>query len=86
MSVPRVQDMDLEVRERLQRWLAWYRRTRYQDRTDTEMAKALGISGAALSNILCGKRTMGLDVFIRLHRASGVPADLLLGTDPPGQK
>jgi transcriptional regulator with XRE-family HTH domain len=85
MPVPARENMDNETRQRFRRWLAWYRRTRYQDKTDQDLAKALGISGPILSTILSGKRTMGLDVFLKLQRVSGIPADVLIGTDPPGQ-
>jgi transcriptional regulator with XRE-family HTH domain len=84
--VPRKEDMDLVVRQRLRGWLLWYRRTRYQDATDADMAKALGLAGGTLSALLSGKRTPGLDVLVKLHRVANIPADLLLGSDPPAQR
>jgi transcriptional regulator with XRE-family HTH domain len=77
---------DQELRARLRRWLLWLRRTRYQDRTDADLAKALGIAPTTLAPILNGKRSPGLDVFARLHFKGGIPADLLLESDPPNAK
>lgn len=86
MFVPRTKDIDVDARARVRRWLLWYRRTRYQDRTDADLAKALGISATTLSPILSGKRAPGFDVFVKLHRVGGIPADLLLESDPPAAK
>jgi transcriptional regulator with XRE-family HTH domain len=75
--------MDMEARARIARWLRWYRRTRWQDATDADMAAALELSPGTLSALLSGKRTPGLDVFIKLHRIAGFSADLMLAVDPP---
>jgi transcriptional regulator with XRE-family HTH domain len=85
-AVARTKDTDKELRARIRRWLLWLRRTRYQDRTDADLAKALGISPTTLAPILNGKRSPGLDVFARLHFKGGIPADLLLDSDPPTLK
>lgn len=84
--VPRTKDIDVDARARVRRWLLWYRRTRPQDSTDADLAKALGIAPTTLSPILSGKRAPGFDVFVKLHRVAGIPSDLLLGSDPPTTK
>jgi len=86
LFVPRINVPEVDARARVRRWLLWYRRTRYQDRTDADLAKALGIAATTLSPILSGKRAAGFDVFVKLHRVGGIPADLLLESDPPTGK
>lgn len=84
--VARKEHTDQELRARIRRWLHWLRRTRYQDRTDADLAKALGMAPTTLAPILNGKRSPGLDTFARLHFKGGIPADLLLESDPPNTK
>lgn len=85
LFVPRTKDIDIDARARVRRWLLWYRRTRAEDSTDADFAKAMGIRPATLSQIQSGKRNPGFDVFVKLHRM-GIPADLLLGSEPPSTK
>ena len=86
MFVTRTKVPEVDASARVRRWLLWYRRTRFMDSTDADLAKALGIAPTTLSPILSGKRAPGFDVFVKLHRVGNIPADLLLDSDPPNTK
>ena len=75
---------DVALRERLSRWLRYYQdRYGHEYETQGAFASALGTSGPAISQILSGKRTMGLDLLVSLHRRLHVSIDVMIATDPP---
>jgi transcriptional regulator with XRE-family HTH domain len=76
--------IDPAVRERLARWLEFYKRTR--SLTNDRLAQVLGCAEPTVTNILNRKRTMGLDVFFRIHVRLHRSADELLDMDPPEPK
>lgn len=75
------QDIDLEVRGRLRAWLRWLKDSR--DLTNEKTAETLHLSEPTVTNILNGRRTAGLDVFLHLHRFASVRLDELVYGWPP---
>lgn len=82
--MPRTEDVDHELRVRLRAWLRYYADT-YQHHygSQTQLAAALGVSQSWLSQALSGRRSIGLDALVRLHRTLHVSLDVLVDTDPP---
>ncbi len=72
--------MDLDLRSRLRKWLAYYKAKR--NWTNDRLAKELGVAEPTLTNALNGK-SIGLDFFVKMHRGLHKSADDLLATDPP---
>ena len=78
--MPRGEDMDQGTRERLRAWLRYYKARRSW--TNDRLAAALEIAEPTLTNALNGK-SLGLDLFIKMHRHLKRSADDFLDTDPP---
>jgi transcriptional regulator with XRE-family HTH domain len=74
----------METRERLRSWLRHIKES--LEISQTELAARLGIGDGSLSQLLSGRKTMGFDVFIKMHRALGRSANELLDDDPPVPK
>ena len=81
-AVPRRQDIDVELRQRLAAW------TRYLMRLHgipslRKMADRMGLAGPTVTNAVNKKAGIGLDYLVALHRTFHVSADVLIDTDPP---
>lgn len=75
---------DLEIRERIARWLEHYMRERpHEFPTQIILARHLGLSGPTVNMILSRRRTPGLDVLIKMHRKFYISLDQLIDSDPP---
>ena len=82
MGLPRREDIDPAIRERLAKWLEYYKRIRRS--TNERLAEVIGCSEPTVTNILNRKRSMGLDVLYKMHVRLHRSADELLDVDPPG--
>lgn len=81
----RRQNIDHATRARLAKWLRYYRQLYAHHYTrQLDLARALNVSQGTVSQVLSGRRAIGLDVFIKISRELSVSADVLLTTDPPG--
>lgn len=82
--MPRAQDIDHEVRERLGAWVRYFR-AKYVHHYETvdDFARALDLRSPTISNIINRKRSAGLDVLVKLHTKFHISTDILLDTDPP---
>lgn len=78
--MPKRESIDRDTRERLRLHLAAVRDEHKLN--DAQLAFRLGVSRGTISSILSGGRTMGLDVFVKLHRVFGVSANFLLDSPP----
>ena len=75
-------ETDPIVRARIAAWTRYLMRSRgYAN--PTEMARKLGVTRPAVSTVLRGTRTPGLDYLVKLHRVFHIQADVLLDEDPP---
>jgi transcriptional regulator with XRE-family HTH domain len=74
--------VDLKTRQRI---AANLRRLRHEHGFDSvsAMARAAGVSRAALNRYLNGERTTGLDVLLLVHRRLRISLDALCDRDPP---
>jgi DNA-binding XRE family transcriptional regulator len=79
-AMPKRESIDRETRERLRLHLAAVRDEHKLN--DAQLSLRLGVSRGTISSILSGGRTMGLDVFVKLHRVFGVSANFLLDSPP----
>lgn len=80
VDVPKRESIDRDTRERLRLHLAAVRDEHKLN--DAQLSMRLGVSRGTISSILSGGRTMGLDVFVKLHRVFGVSANYLLDSPP----
>lgn len=73
---------DKKLRERLAAHLRQVMEQRGWSQAD--LGRALGSLGTGfVSRLLSAERTMGLDIFARLHIKLGLDANMLLDEDPP---
>jgi DNA-binding XRE family transcriptional regulator len=77
--MPKSESIDRDTRDRLRRHLLAVMAEQRMNKN--QIAKALGVSRSTVGAIINGDRTMGLDVFIKLHRQY-VPASYMLDRDP----
>jgi transcriptional regulator with XRE-family HTH domain len=49
----------------------------------SRLARELDVTTPTISTIVSGRRSVGLDVFAKLHRKLGINANELLDLDPP---
>lgn len=82
-GMPRPESIDHETRERLRAWLRYfYDRKRL---SQEEFGKELGDVGqGTVSQILSGRKTMGLDVLLKMSRKFRRSLDELVDDWPPG--
>lgn len=74
-------DITPEVRERLAKWLRWYKDERRL--TNEALGNVLGLAEPTITNILNRRRTAGLEVLVKMHWHLHVQADTLIDVDPP---
>jgi biotin operon repressor len=75
---------DLEVRERLRRWLVYFfTLAERRGATQKEFAEALGLSSVTISKARRGLEAPGLDMFVRMHFRLGADAREMMREDPP---
>jgi transcriptional regulator with XRE-family HTH domain len=81
MARHKLTDSDKQLRQRI---AAHVRRLMHERGwKQSELADALGVSGALVSGLMNGGRMPGLQVVARLHRNLGVDVNELLDVDPP---
>jgi Helix-turn-helix len=79
------QDNEAEsLRERIVLWRRFFMRE-YNIPSQRALARKLGVSQPSISKAFGGK-TIGLDIFAKIHRAFHKSADVMLDSDPPGEK
>lgn len=73
--------LDSKTRQRI---AAHLRRLKHEREyaSDAAMARAAGVSRAAMSRALTGDRTVGLDFLLLVRSNLKVSIDMLVGTDP----
>lgn len=79
--MPRAQDIDRETRARLLAWLNYFYKRQGGERKD--FARWLGVSPAAVTQYLNGKRTIGLDTFLKMSTRGRRSLDEIADTWPP---
>lgn len=84
--MPRSQDIDRNVRDRLRAWLLYFMQQKGLNQTD--FAAFIGVSQPTVHNIVKTKepRTMGLDVLIKLSAKCRKSMDDMVDTWPPEQQ
>jgi transcriptional regulator with XRE-family HTH domain len=82
--MPRAQDIDRETRARLLAWLNYFFKRQGGDRKD--FARWLGVSPASVTQYLNGKRTIGLDTFLKMSTKGRRSLDELADSWPPGHE
>jgi transcriptional regulator with XRE-family HTH domain len=87
-EVPRREDIDLVIRERISAWVEYLKHRHRQTQTDApltneQLAVKLHLAEPTVTNIINRKRTPGLDVVIAMHVRLHIEADSILDDDPP---
>lgn len=80
--MPRRQDVDPEIRQRLARWTLHLMK-KHEIRSLRGMAKRMGMAGPTITNAVNYQAGIGLDYLVALHRTFHESADVLLDSDPP---
>lgn len=81
--MPRRESIDLATRRRLREHVA---AALDEFRLNAAaLAKRIGVRPSTISSILSGDRTVGFDVFIKLHKGLGLSANYMLDEDPRPQ-
>lgn len=78
----RIDEEGQSIRRRIAAWMRLYVQT-YARGSQRQAARQLGVSQSAISTALSGKKNIGLDVFVKLHKELHEKADLILWSDPP---
>jgi antitoxin component HigA of HigAB toxin-antitoxin module len=81
-GLPRRQDIDPELRERLAAWTRYLMQL-HEIPSLRKMAERMGMAGPTVTNAVNKKAGIGLDYLVALHRTFHVSADVLLDTNPP---
>ena len=82
-TMPRRQDVDIELRRRIAAWTR-YLMELHKIPSLRQMARRIKKSGPTVTNVVNHPEDgVGLDYVVALHRTFYISADVLLDTDPP---
>lgn len=84
--MPKKEYIDQETRERIAGWVL-HRMTEWNIPTQAALGRKLGIDRSTAGRILnATARSLGLDVFLKIHRVLRLDATLILNESPPKTK
>jgi transcriptional regulator with XRE-family HTH domain len=81
LAMSRAEHVDREVRDRLRAWLKYF--CDRHGSTQDAFAEHIGIAGPSLSLYLNGRRTIGLDVLLKMSARCRRSIDEIVDTWPP---